>query len=135
MAMLSLRRILRPPNFNVAQLRRAHFSVFSNPPLEEDGGTFGFARTPHGSLPMTEHTHHPQDFATGDVFSAPAGSMQLLAVPKKSVSHSRKRKRNAPKALKPHPVIIRCTACGRVKLPNFFCCTGNKMKDSNSPPN
>ncbi|KAJ9174247.1 hypothetical protein P3X46_017292 [Hevea brasiliensis] len=34
--------------------------------------------------------------------------------------------RNGPKALKPTPVIIRCRSCGRVKLPHFYCCSGDR---------
>ncbi|VFQ84508.1 unnamed protein product [Cuscuta campestris] len=52
------------------------------------------------------------------------GSMELMAVPKKKVSRHKRGIRNGPKALKPQPVIIRCTVCGRVKLPHFFCCGG-----------
>ncbi|XP_075473511.1 uncharacterized protein LOC142504548 [Primulina tabacum] len=55
-----------------------------------------------------------------------AGSMELMAVPKKKVSRHKKGIRNGPKALKPVPVIVRCRACGRVKLPHFFCCSGMK---------
>ncbi|XP_016465971.1 uncharacterized protein LOC107788772 isoform X1 [Nicotiana tabacum] len=74
------------------------------------------------------------------------GSMELMAVPKKKVSPHKRGIRNGPKALKPIPVIIRCnttgmnnntvdnmlmqttcSACGRVKLPHFFCCSGIKQ--------
>ncbi|KAG5608127.1 hypothetical protein H5410_019408 [Solanum commersonii] len=55
------------------------------------------------------------------------GSMELMAVPKKKVSPHKRGIRNGPKALKPVPVIIRCKACGRVKLPHFFCCSGIKQ--------
>uniref|UniRef100_A0A453IVG0 Large ribosomal subunit protein bL32m n=1 Tax=Aegilops tauschii subsp. strangulata TaxID=200361 RepID=A0A453IVG0_AEGTS len=34
--------------------------------------------------------------------------------------------RNGPRALKPVPVIVRCRCCGRVKLPHFYCCSGEK---------
>ncbi|KAI3964106.1 hypothetical protein MKW92_043386 [Papaver armeniacum] len=54
------------------------------------------------------------------------GSMELLAVPKKKISKFRRGIRNGPKALKPIPVIIRCRGCGRVKLPHFFCCSGER---------
>ncbi|KAG1330814.1 hypothetical protein COCNU_02G007820 [Cocos nucifera] len=53
-------------------------------------------------------------------------SMELMAVPKKKVSHHKKGLRNGPKALKPVPVIIRCKSCGRVKLPHFYCCSGDR---------
>ncbi|XVF85894.1 hypothetical protein PTKIN_Ptkin17bG0154500 [Pterospermum kingtungense] len=54
------------------------------------------------------------------------GSMELMAVPKKKVSRHKRGIRNGPKALKPIPVIIRCKSCGRVKLPHFFCCSGDR---------
>ncbi|KAJ4972485.1 hypothetical protein NE237_005659 [Protea cynaroides] len=54
------------------------------------------------------------------------GCMELMAVPKKKVSPHKRGIRNGPKALKPVPVIIRCKSCGRVKLPHFFCCSGDR---------
>jgi len=54
------------------------------------------------------------------------GSMELMAVPKKKTSPHKRGIRNGPKALKPIPVIMRCKGCGRVKLPHFFCCSGNR---------
>lgn len=54
------------------------------------------------------------------------GSMELMAVPKRKVSPHKRGIRNGPKALKPVPVIIRCKSCGRVKLPHFFCCSGER---------
>ncbi|GAV74268.1 Ribosomal_L32p domain-containing protein [Cephalotus follicularis] len=54
------------------------------------------------------------------------GSMELMAVPKKKVSRHKRGIRNGPKALKPIPVIIRCKSCGRVKLPHFYCCSGDR---------
>ncbi|XP_052184544.1 uncharacterized protein LOC127796435 [Diospyros lotus] len=54
------------------------------------------------------------------------GSMELMAVPKKKVSPHKRGIRNGPRALKPIPVIIRCKSCGRVKLPHFFCCSGDR---------
>uniref|UniRef100_A0A0D6R6Y4 Large ribosomal subunit protein bL32m n=1 Tax=Araucaria cunninghamii TaxID=56994 RepID=A0A0D6R6Y4_ARACU len=82
-------------------------------------GTFDFAR----SRPWARGS-------TGILEGFPSlGSMQLMAVPKRKVTPSRKRIRNAPKALKPAPVIIRCKSCGRVKLPHFFCCTGDKINE------
>nr|XP_043612995.1 uncharacterized protein LOC122584968 [Erigeron canadensis] len=57
------------------------------------------------------------------------GSMELMAVPKKKTSPHKRGIRNGPKALKPIPVIIRCKACGRVKLPHFFCCSGLRHTD------
>ncbi|XP_010462963.1 PREDICTED: uncharacterized protein LOC104743601 [Camelina sativa] len=57
------------------------------------------------------------------------GSMELMAVPKKKISKHKRGIRNGPKALKPVPVIIRCS-CGRVKLPHFFCCSGERLNPS-----
>ncbi|PSS13466.1 50S ribosomal protein [Actinidia chinensis var. chinensis] len=59
-------------------------------------------------------------------FSFSGGSMELMAVPKTKISRHKKGIRNGPKALKPIPVIIRCKSCGRVKLPHFFCCSGER---------
>ncbi|CAA7013904.1 unnamed protein product [Microthlaspi erraticum] len=56
-----------------------------------------------------------------------SGSMELMAVPKKKTSKHKRGIRNGPKALKPVPVIIRCRSCGRVKLPHFFCCSGERV--------
>ncbi|CAH8390163.1 unnamed protein product [Eruca vesicaria subsp. sativa] len=56
-----------------------------------------------------------------------SGSMDLMAVPKKKVSKHKRGIRNGPKALKPIPLIIRCRSCGRVKLPHFFCCSGERV--------
>ncbi|KAF0926043.1 hypothetical protein E2562_020725 [Oryza meyeriana var. granulata] len=53
-------------------------------------------------------------------------AMELMAVPKKKVSKYKKGLRNGPKALKPVPVIVRCKCCGRVKLPHFYCCSGER---------
>lgn len=55
-----------------------------------------------------------------------SGSMELMAVPKRKVSRHKRGIRNGPKALKPVPVIIRCKSCGRVKLPHFYCCSGDR---------
>ncbi|OMO95990.1 Ribosomal protein L32p [Corchorus capsularis] len=54
------------------------------------------------------------------------GSMELMAVPKRKTSRHKRGIRNGPRALKPIPVIIRCKGCGRVKLPHFFCCSGDR---------
>ncbi|XP_057856455.1 uncharacterized protein LOC131065836 [Cryptomeria japonica] len=93
----------------------------------EDQGTFGFAISPWGSVAIEQDECEYQDLAVEGFASA--SSMQLMAVPKRKVTHSRKRIRNAPKALKPAPLIMRCKSCGRVKLPHFFCCTGDKIND------
>ncbi|RCV42985.1 hypothetical protein SETIT_9G259800v2 [Setaria italica] len=58
--------------------------------------------------------------------------MDLMAVPKKKVSKYKKGLRNGPKALKPVPVIVRCRCCGRVKLPHFYCCRGERGNPDSS---
>ncbi|XP_047332959.1 uncharacterized protein LOC124936500 [Impatiens glandulifera] len=65
-------------------------------------------------------------------FHSGDGSMDLMAVPKKKISKSRRGMRNGPKALSPIPLIIRCKACGRAKLPHFFCCSGERPNMGNS---
>ncbi|PKA53898.1 hypothetical protein AXF42_Ash011378 [Apostasia shenzhenica] len=60
-------------------------------------------------------------------------SMELMAVPKKKVSPHKKGLRNGPKALKPIPVIVRCKSCGRIKLPHFYCCSGNRGASGSTP--
>lgn len=53
----------------------------------------------------------------------PLGDLwQLMAVPKRKVTPSRRGIRNGPKALKGTPMIVRCKACGKVRLPHFYCC-------------
>ncbi|KAL5559877.1 hypothetical protein UlMin_036088 [Ulmus minor] len=52
--------------------------------------------------------------------------MELMAVPKRKTSPHKRGIRNGPKALKPTPVIVRCKCCGRVKLPHFYCCSGDR---------
>eukprot|EP00262_Sarcandra_glabra_P011270 TRINITY_DN27082_c0_g1_i1.p1 TRINITY_DN27082_c0_g1~~TRINITY_DN27082_c0_g1_i1.p1 ORF type:complete len:117 (+),score=7.13 TRINITY_DN27082_c0_g1_i1:159-509(+) len=81
----------------------------------------------HVALPV------PFDRLIGTRFVSPesgrgieVGSMELMAVPKKKVSRYKRGLRNGPKALKPIPVIIRCKSCGRVKLPHFYCCSGDR---------
>ncbi|MBW0500358.1 hypothetical protein O181_040073 [Austropuccinia psidii MF-1] len=53
----------------------------------------------------------------------------LKAVPKKKVSHSRKRMRSAHKGLKPDLGIVACPACGEPKRQHFLClhCYGDKI--------
>ncbi|XP_024388411.1 uncharacterized protein [Physcomitrium patens] len=52
------------------------------------------------------------------------GDMELMAVPKRKVTPSRKGKRNGGKILKSVPVIAKCKVCGRIKLPHLYCCDG-----------
>ncbi|OEL28976.1 hypothetical protein BAE44_0010000 [Dichanthelium oligosanthes] len=103
---------------------------------------------------------------------ARGAAMDLMAVPKKKVSKYKKGLRNGPKALKPVPVIVRCSlghwwktigpvllkkeitkfiflfvpflhyaaavylvpcrCCGRVKLPHFYCCSGERGNPDSS---
>ncbi|CAN8313191.1 unnamed protein product [Cochlearia groenlandica] len=67
-----------------------------------------------------------KSFGFGMPSFASNGSMELMAVPKKKTSKHKRGIRNGPKAVKPAPVIIRCRSCGRVKLPHFFCCSGER---------
>ncbi|KAF0912869.1 hypothetical protein E2562_019454 [Oryza meyeriana var. granulata] len=67
-----------------------------------------------------------QSFVLPGIGAAVAGGMELMAVPKKKVSKYKKGLRNGQKALKPVPVIVRCRCCGRVKLPHFYCCSGER---------
>uniref|UniRef100_J3LKE8 Large ribosomal subunit protein bL32m n=1 Tax=Oryza brachyantha TaxID=4533 RepID=J3LKE8_ORYBR len=64
--------------------------------------------------------------------AAVGGGMELMAVPKKKVSKYKKGLRNGPKVLKPVPVIVRCRCCGRVKLPHFYCCSGERGNPGDS---
>ncbi|KAH7656403.1 large subunit ribosomal protein L32 protein [Dioscorea alata] len=83
--------------------------------------------------------NRPFPFEAGGSSAAPSlpgfssgAVMDLMAVPKKKVSRFKKGLRNGPKALKPIPVIVRCKACGRVKLPHFFCCSGDRGSSGSS---
>jgi large subunit ribosomal protein L32 len=53
------------------------------------------------------------------------GDMELMAVPKRKVTPSRRGKRNNGNwKLKSIPAIAKCKLCGRIKLPHLFCCDG-----------
>ncbi|OAY62785.1 uncharacterized protein LOC109712744 [Ananas comosus] len=100
-------------------LRRASSQLARLPPLllpSSLGAPFSLGPSMAPSVPR---------FAFG-------ASMDLMAVPKKKVSRHKKGLRNGPKALKPVPVIIRCKSCGRVKLPHFYCCSGDRGSSSSS---
>ncbi|GMN41901.1 hypothetical protein TIFTF001_011121 [Ficus carica] len=73
-----------------------------------------------------EDSHNSGNTGFGFPSFSSGGSMELMAVPKKKVSRHKKKIRNAAKALKPIPVIIRCKSCGQVKLPHFYCCSGDR---------
>lgn len=86
-------------------------------------------RSPQCVLPESDQISNSESYGTGigfPCFPLTGGSMELMAVPRKKVSRHKRGIRNGPKALKPIPVIIRCKACGRVKLPHFFCCSGER---------
>ncbi|KAK5817676.1 uncharacterized protein LOC108467991 [Gossypium arboreum] len=115
-------------------LRRCIHASALPPPL---GAPIGHP-PPSQSLVFPESDQTPESnnnsnigFGFGFGFGFPSfplggGSMELMAVPKKKVSRHKRGIRNGPKALKPIPVIIRCKSCGRVKLPHFFCCSGDR---------
>lgn len=64
------------------------------------------------------------EIGSPEIPDAFVGSIELMAVPKRKVTPSRKGKRNGPKFLKSAPVVAKCIVCGRVKLPHFYCCDG-----------
>uniref|UniRef100_A0A0D9XJJ5 Large ribosomal subunit protein bL32m n=1 Tax=Leersia perrieri TaxID=77586 RepID=A0A0D9XJJ5_9ORYZ len=90
-------------------------------------GTGAFPRIPCGLpiLPIPPPAAVVPEFPALALPSQGA-AMELMAVPKKKVSKYKKGLRNGPKALKPVPVIVRCKCCGRVKLPHFYCCSGER---------
>ncbi|CAI5469314.1 unnamed protein product [Closterium sp. Yama58-4] len=51
-----------------------------------------------------------------------ANRFEVMAVPKRKVTPSRRGIRNGPKALKAVPVVVRCLSCGCVKLQHQYCC-------------
>ncbi|TVU31001.1 hypothetical protein EJB05_22663 [Eragrostis curvula] len=79
-------------------------------------------------------TAPPAPIVEAPALALPASdaAMELMAVPKKKVSKYKKGLRNGPKALKPVPVIVRCRCCGRVKLPHFYCCSGERGNPDSS---
>ncbi|EOA34146.1 hypothetical protein CARUB_v10021648mg [Capsella rubella] len=104
-------------------LESRNFSYISaiSPPL--DGAIDRPTASPPLVLPelyqdLSDSSIDGKNFRFGFPSFSFGGSMELMAVPKK------KGIRNGPKALKPTPVIIRCRSCGRVKLPHFYCCSG-----------
>lgn len=136
--MLRVGRLTRALDFRLSLIKCTYpadsrpFLTSVNPnPYEghfsEDPGTFGFARSPDGSMAINDQRFQQQEPGLEEF--APVGSMQLMAVPKRKVTPHRKGIRNGPKALKPAPLIMRCKSCGRVKLPHFFCCTGDKINE------
>ncbi|CAN6283174.1 unnamed protein product, partial [Urochloa humidicola] len=86
------------------------------------------------TLPAIPTPAPPAPVLEAPALALPAGgaAMDLMAVPKKKVSKYKKGLRNGPKALKPVPVIVRCRCCGRVKLPHFYCCSGERGNPDSS---
>eukprot|EP00268_Persea_americana_P026390 TRINITY_DN25809_c1_g1_i1.p1 TRINITY_DN25809_c1_g1~~TRINITY_DN25809_c1_g1_i1.p1 ORF type:complete len:108 (-),score=19.74 TRINITY_DN25809_c1_g1_i1:499-822(-) len=83
--------------------------------------------TPAAALVLRESENAPKTAIPHLLPSSSSGySMELMAVPKKKVSPYKKGLRNGPKALKTIPVIIHCKSCGQVKLPHFYCCSGDR---------
>uniref|UniRef100_A0ACD5WEH6 Uncharacterized protein n=1 Tax=Avena sativa TaxID=4498 RepID=A0ACD5WEH6_AVESA len=83
----------------------------------------GFSLMP---TPPPAHLPEAQSLVLPGLGAAVAPAMELMAVPKKKISKYKRGLRNGPKALKPVPVIVRCRCCGRVKLPHFYCCSGER---------
>ncbi|KAL8104647.1 uncharacterized protein LOC141717971 [Apium graveolens] len=98
-------------------------------PSPIDGLFIPTTKSPQCVLPESDQISNSESNGAGLGFPClpfVGGSMELMAVPRKKVSKHKRGIRNGPKALKPTPVIIRCKACGRVKLPHFFCCRGER---------
>ncbi|CAE5963560.1 unnamed protein product [Arabidopsis arenosa] len=122
-AVVESRRIIESRSFS-------HVSAIS-PPL--NGAIDRSTASPPLDLPefyqdQSDSYNDENNFRFG--FPSPSfsfgGCMELMAVPKKKISKHKRGIRNGPKALKPTPVIIRCRSCGRVKLPHFYCCSGER---------
>ncbi|XP_071690833.1 uncharacterized protein [Rutidosis leptorrhynchoides] len=130
-----LSRIATAKNI-AAQNKNCFISTFSRwnhavaqPPSLSGTIIFQPAVTPPLVLPESGISVGTINDKFGSGFYPRIGSMELMAVPKKKTSPHKRGIRNGPKALKPIPVIIRCKACGRVKLPHFFCCSGLRDTD------
>ncbi|CAM6090064.1 unnamed protein product [Calypogeia fissa] len=100
-----------------SQALRAHHSLSWSPQCQSSMGAMDPNLFPRVAYPG-EHVPYDNAAAIRIPF------MQLMAVPKRKVSPSRRGKRNGPKALKPVPVVAQCKVCGRIKLPHFYCCSG-----------
>ncbi|KAG7586420.1 Ribosomal protein L32p [Arabidopsis thaliana x Arabidopsis arenosa] len=121
-AVVESRRILEFRSFS-------HVSAIS-PPL--NGAIDRSTASPPLVLPefyqdQLDSSIDDNNFRFGSPSFSFGGSMELMAVPKKKISKHKRGIRNGPKALKPTPVIIRCRSCGRVKLPHFYCCSGERV--------
>ncbi|KAH8496632.1 hypothetical protein H0E87_019393 [Populus deltoides] len=98
-----------------------------------DGALESLIASPQCSLPEFDANQDTSKNSSDFGFTFPGfsfgGSMELMAVPKRKVTPHKRGIRNGPKALKPTPVIIRCKSCGQVKLPHFYCCSGDRGKN------
>ncbi|GBG84679.1 hypothetical protein CBR_g39054 [Chara braunii] len=54
----------------------------------------------------------------------PSSSLDVMSVQKTSGKKGWK----AQKSIKAAPVVIKCKGCGRIKLPQFYCCGAPKLK-------
>eukprot|EP00258_Populus_trichocarpa_P049985 XP_024466004.1 uncharacterized protein LOC7481559 isoform X1 [Populus trichocarpa] len=116
-------------------IRKWTHVVAMAPPL--DGALESSIASPQFTLPEFDANQDTSNNSSDFGFTFPGfsfgGSMELMAVPKRKVTPHKRGIRNGPKALKPTPVIIRCKSCGQVKLPHFYCCSGDRGKnDSNN---
>ncbi|KAG5240150.1 ribosomal protein [Salix suchowensis] len=98
-----------------------------------DGALESYIASPHLTLPELDANQDTSNNSSNSGLGLPGfsfgGSMELMAVPKRKVTPHKRGIRNGPKALKPIPVIIRCKSCGQVKLPHFYCCSGDRGKN------
>ncbi|KAJ6726697.1 39S RIBOSOMAL PROTEIN L32 MITOCHONDRIAL [Salix purpurea] len=98
-----------------------------------DGALESYIVSPHLTLPELDANQDTSNNSSNSGLGLPGfsfgGSMELMAVPKRKVTPHKRGIRNGPKALKPIPVIIRCKSCGQVKLPHFYCCSGDRWKN------
>ncbi|CAI5469293.1 unnamed protein product [Closterium sp. Yama58-4] len=74
--------------------------------------------------PAVSAASGPSVLAPSDLLLSPddANRFEVMAVPKRKVTPSRRGIRNGPKALKAVPVVVRCLSCGCVKLQHQYCC-------------
>ncbi|XP_050237629.2 uncharacterized protein LOC130014678 [Mercurialis annua] len=124
MAMLRSGMLKAADNYTkLGFVRWAHVAAM---PSLLDGSINSVIAPPQMVLPEFNPNSNDLGFGFSSFFSG--GSMELMAVPKRKVSPHKRGIRNGPKALKPTPVIVRCRSCGRVKLPHFYCCSGEREK-------
>mmetsp|Transcript_38675 Transcript_38675/g.74162 ORF Transcript_38675/g.74162 Transcript_38675/m.74162 type:complete len:148 (+) Transcript_38675:70-513(+) len=108
------------PLANFAQQTLGPIVVASENPAEpiEVGGApmqmVPFAAAPLLRRPPT----YPPSIAN------PEPKYELLAVPKKKVSVSRRRIRNATKVIPFVKYVVKCRVCNKIKLPKMYCDKG-----------